>query len=99
MLGNKRFKVLCQDGQTRLGHLCGKIRRFQRVLLGTWVIISLREFQNDKVDIILKLEDNEVKRLRRMDEIVDISEDNNENNEVEIEWEQEVPKEINIDDI
>lgn len=99
VLGNKRFRVLCQDGQTRLGHLCGKIRSFQRVLLGTWVIISLREFQNDKVDIIIKLEDNEVKRLRRMDEIVDISEDNNESNEVEIEWEQEVPKEINIDDI
>ena len=34
-----------------------------------------------------------------MDEIIDISEDNNEDDEVEIEWEQEVPKEINIDDI
>tara|TARA_B100000029_G_C17259010_1_gene845597 strand:+ start:196 stop:636 length:441 start_codon:yes stop_codon:yes gene_type:complete len=102
VLGNKRFRVLCQDGQVRLGHLSGRIRSFQRVLLGTWVIVSLREFQDTKVDIILKLEDNEVKRLQRMDEIIEISEENKSNvqtDEVEIEWEQEIPKEINIDDI
>lgn len=57
MLGNGRARVLCEDKTTRIGRICGSMRKFKTKVLiesGDLVIISLREYEKDKVDIIHK---------------------------------------------
>lgn len=41
------FNVLCSDGITRLGRLSGYMKKGPRLSEGSYVIISLREFEND----------------------------------------------------
>ena len=68
-LGNKRFKVVCFDGQTRLAHLRGIIRKNQWVSTGDIVLVCLRDFQDDKVDIMVKYTPEQVRQLKSMGEI------------------------------
>lgn len=66
-LGNGRFRCLClQDGEIRLGHVRGKIRRLTRhINKDDYVIISYRDFQDDKVDILHLFKHEEVRELRK----------------------------------
>ena len=50
--GNRRFDCVLDDGEKRLAILPGRFRRFQRVGLGDVVLVSIREFEKDKVDIL-----------------------------------------------
>jgi translation initiation factor 1A len=52
--GDRRFKILCSDGKTRTGKLRGKIRKRKKswLSIGIWVIVALRDFQDEKCDII-----------------------------------------------
>ena len=59
-LGNCRFRVICWDKLERLAILRGKMRKRQWVDIGTIVIVSLREFQNDKCEIVQKFEQEQV---------------------------------------
>jgi initiation factor 1A len=52
MLGNGRCECYCYDGVTRLGHIRGKMRKKVWVSAGDIVLCGLREYQDDKVDII-----------------------------------------------
>ena len=57
MLGNGRARVLCEDKTLKIGRICGSMRKFKSKVLiesGDLVIISAREFEKDKVDIIHK---------------------------------------------
>ena len=57
MLGNGRARVLCDDKSIKIGRICGSMRKFKSKVLiesGDLVIISTREFEKDKVDIIHK---------------------------------------------
>jgi translation initiation factor 1A len=54
VLGNCRFRVICWDKKERLGILRGKMRKRQWVNRGELVLVSLREFQDDKCEIIQK---------------------------------------------
>ena len=54
MLGNGRCDVQCMDGKKRLCHVCGKMRKRVWVMVGDVVLVSLRDFQDAKGDIILK---------------------------------------------
>lgn len=99
-LGDRRFEIKCVDGKTRLGKLRGKIRKRKKtwVIVNTWVIVALRDFQDDKVDIIEVFDEEEVRRLEIMGEI-SIGEKSEEINE-NITFEEEDGKEtILIDDI
>ena len=42
----------------------------QRIRPGDWVLVSLRDFQDKKCDIILKYAEDEVRSLRQLNEIV-----------------------------
>lgn len=99
-LGDRRMKIECQDGTERIGRIRGKIRkrRSSWINAGRYVIVAFREYQDEKCDIIEMLSDDEVKRLKRMNEIVDISIEE-EDNGIEFETHEEVMEEINIDDI
>ena len=52
--GECRFKVICSDGVVRLGRLSGYMKKGPRISVGSFVVISLREFEQEqkKCDII-----------------------------------------------
>tara|TARA_B110000495_G_C22567950_1_gene342211 strand:+ start:53 stop:451 length:399 start_codon:yes stop_codon:yes gene_type:complete len=98
-LGNKRFEVNSLDGKKRIARVRGTIRRGDRILAGNYVVISLREYQDEKADIIENLRPDEVQRLRHMGEIIDINDHVENEDDVEFDYEEEVSKDVNIDDI
>jgi len=57
MLGNGRVRILCNDKVTRMGRICGKMRKYRSKVIiesGDLVIISKRDYEEDKVDVIHK---------------------------------------------
>ena len=100
--GDRRFTCICSDGNTRLGKLRGAIRKRKKswVNTGRWVIVALRDFQEDKVDIVEILDDDEVKRLEIYGELSTkvISTDNYKDDGL-IEFTNEEEVEFDIDDI
>ena len=64
-LGNCRFEVLCFDGKTRLATMCGKMRKRVFVNQGELVLVSLRDWQDNKCDIIDKYNDNDIQKFRQ----------------------------------
>lgn len=52
MLGNCRCDVRLQDGTTAVGTIRGRMRHRMWVRLNDLVLVSRRDFQDDKVDII-----------------------------------------------
>ncbi|KAJ2684247.1 Eukaryotic translation initiation factor 1A, X-chromosomal [Coemansia spiralis] len=65
VLGNGRMEVLCVDDVKRLAHIRGSMRKKVWINLGDYVLVSLREYQDGKCDIILKYTDEEVANLRQ----------------------------------
>ena len=72
ILGNARVSVNCYDGKTRMGVIRGKMRKRVWIREGDTVLVSLREFQDDKCDITFKYYDTEVRNLMIYGEIPDI---------------------------
>tara|TARA_B110000977_G_scaffold12429_1_gene15847 strand:- start:3111 stop:3584 length:474 start_codon:yes stop_codon:yes gene_type:complete len=52
VFGDGRFELMCYDKKKRLGILRGSLRRTSRINKGALVLISIREFQDNKCDII-----------------------------------------------
>ena len=63
-LGNGRFEVFCFDGKKRLAIICGKMRKRVFVNQGNIVLVSLREWQDSKCDIIEKYNESDVMKLK-----------------------------------
>ena len=70
-LGNCRFEVLCFDGKKRLATMCGKMRKRVFVNQNNLVLVSLREWQDDKCDIIEKYNDSDVQKFKQQKLIPD----------------------------
>lgn len=68
-LGNCRFEIQCFDGKTYLAHIRGNMRQRDWIQIGDIVLICLRDFQNDKVDIVLRYNYDEVHQLKSMGEL------------------------------
>ncbi len=63
-LGDGRVRgVLESDGRTILGIVRGSIRKRTRLKEGDYVLISFRDYQTDKVDILYKYFDYEIYQL------------------------------------
>lgn len=71
LLGNCRLEVSCFDGMTRLCHIRGSMRKKVWIKLNDIVLVSLREFENAKADIIYKYEIPEINFLKKEHEIPD----------------------------
>tara|TARA_B100001094_G_C17968203_1_gene688927 strand:- start:214 stop:669 length:456 start_codon:yes stop_codon:yes gene_type:complete len=69
--GNCRFDVFCFDGKDRMANLCGAMRKRKFVNLNDVVLVSLRDFQDSKCDIIDVYDDNQVHSLKDMKHIPD----------------------------
>ncbi|CDF38839.1 Translation initiation factor eIF1A [Chondrus crispus] len=71
MLGNGRCESKCFDGTTRLCHIRGKLRKKVWVNAQDIVLVGLRDYQDDKADIILKYSPDEARNLMKYGEIPD----------------------------
>jgi translation initiation factor 1A len=69
MLGNGRLEAICFDGQTRMAHIRGKMLKRVWIATGDVILVALRDFQEDKVDVIHKYSQDQAKRLKTMGEI------------------------------
>lgn len=72
ILGDCNFMVFCFDGMERLCHIRKSIRR-QTVCMGSIVLVGLRDYQDNKGDIILVYSREHVAELKRLKEIPDMS--------------------------
>ena len=63
-LGDCRFRLTCYDGIERIARLCGSIRKQSRLDVGNVVLISIRDFDETKADIIHKYTDDEARKLQ-----------------------------------
>merc|ERR1712048_1447957 len=71
MLGNGRCEVNCFDGTKRLCHIRGKMRKKVWVNQGDIVLVSLRDFQDEKGDIIVGYTPDEARNLKTYGELPD----------------------------
>ena len=62
--GNCRFDVKCFDGKDSIAILCGKMRKRVFVNMKDIVLVSIRDFQDDKCDIIDLYDDTLVHQLK-----------------------------------
>lgn len=71
MLGDARLSGMCSDGKERICKIRGSMssRRKVWISVGDYVLISLRDFQDDKADVIWKYKKDEVKALIKYGEI------------------------------
>jgi len=69
MLGNGRLHALCFDGRKRLCHIRGKLRKKIWINAGDIILVGLRQFQDDKADVILKYSPDEARMLKDQKQI------------------------------
>ncbi|KAL6721859.1 Translation initiation factor 1A [Lecanora helva] len=77
MLGNGRLEALCFDGEKRLAHIRGKLRKKMLIpsLHQVWInqgdiiLLSLRDYQDEKGDVILKYSADEARSLKAYGEL------------------------------
>merc|ERR1719478_2050589 len=60
---------MCFDNVKRLCHIRGKMRKKVWVMQGDIVLVSLRDFQDEKADIILKYNADEARNLKTYGEL------------------------------
>ena len=69
MLGNGRLEAMCFDNQKRLCHIRGKLRKKVWINTSDIILIGLRDFQDEKADVILKYTADEARQLKSRGEI------------------------------
>src|SRR5438046_7488834 len=69
MLGNGRLEALCFDGEKRLAHIRGKLRKKVWINQGDIILLSLRDYQDEKGDVILKYTADEARNLKAYGEL------------------------------
>ncbi|KAJ1502746.1 Translation initiation factor 1A [Coelomomyces lativittatus] len=71
MLGNGRLEAQCFDGSKRLANIRGKMRKKVWINQGDIILISLRDYQDTKCDVILKYSADEARNLKSYGELPD----------------------------
>jgi len=74
MLGNGRVKIMCEDGITRIGRIRGSMRQYKnKVIIKAMdlILISKRDYEDDKVDIIHKYSPEDSSLLYTENELPD----------------------------
>jgi translation initiation factor 1A len=95
MLGNGHCECKCYDDVVRLGNIRGKLRKRVWLSVGDVVLCGLREYQDEKVDIIHKYTADEVVNLKTMGEIP-FDEADQENDEPIVVEEEDEPVDIEM---
>ncbi|PAV16396.1 nucleic acid-binding protein [Pyrrhoderma noxium] len=69
MLGNGRLEAQCFDGKKRLAHIRGKLRKKVWINQGDIILLSLRDYQDDKADVLVKYNADEARSLKLYGEL------------------------------
>lgn len=69
MVGEGRLIARCADGVERLCHIRGALKKKIWIIKDDTILISLRDFQDGKADVIVKYSEQEARELRSMGEI------------------------------
>ncbi|XP_006824117.1 eukaryotic translation initiation factor 1A, Y-chromosomal-like [Saccoglossus kowalevskii] len=69
MLGNGRLEALCFDGVKRLCHIRGKLRKKVWINQSDIILVGLRDYQDQKADVILKYTPDEARNLKLYGEL------------------------------
>ncbi|ESQ33654.1 hypothetical protein EUTSA_v10009359mg [Eutrema salsugineum] len=69
MLGNGRCEAACIDGSKRLCHIRGNLHKKVWIAAGDIILVGLRDYQDDKADVILKYFSDEARLLKARDEL------------------------------
>ena len=69
ILGDGRFQCKCADGVERVAHVRGKMRKRIWLANGDIILVSLREFEPEKCDVVEKYKEKEVAKLKKAGEI------------------------------
>lgn len=72
MLGDCHIWLYCYDGQERRGKIRGSMRRKCRISPGDHVLVAYRDFSEKCVDVIHKYNDDEVRRLKKTGQLIDL---------------------------
>lgn len=108
MLGSGRVECQCFDGQQRHAHIRGKMRKKVWISQQDIVLLSIREFQPEQADVILKYHPDEARALKAQGELpenTNIAEgdkfgsDDECNFEFDNDDDEDEDEELNIDDI
>ncbi|CEP08429.1 hypothetical protein [Parasitella parasitica] len=99
MLGNGRVEAQCFDGVKRLALIRGKLRKKVWINQGDIVLLSLREFQDEKADVIQRYNPDEARQLKSYGELPDNAKINETDNNLGGEEDDEVEFDFDIDDI
>ena len=74
ILGGRRVRSVCEDGETRLARIPGKMRRRQWVREGDLIVVQPWEFQEEKANVCMRYTKTQSLYLSRtgvLQEIVD----------------------------
>lgn len=83
ILGNGRLDVQCFDGEKRLALIRGKLRRRVFIVLQDILLVSLRDFQDSKCDVLQKYTPDEARELKKYGQLPETAKINeNEGEEV-----------------
>ena len=97
LLGGSKMEVHCMDNKKRLAKVRGKFKRRVWVNVGDIILVTLREFEDDRCDIIHVFYADEAKTLKAMGEIpqdIQISEQQKlENNDLNIAFDDDKDEE------
>ena len=81
MLGNGRLEAFCFDGKTRQCHIRGKMMKKVWINKDDIVLISLRNFQDGKADVIHKYNPDEIMELKAKNHLPNKGQLNNKNDD------------------
>jgi len=98
MLGNGRLEAQCFDGEKRLAHIRGKLRKKVWINQGDIILLSLRDFQDAKGDVILKYTADEARNLKAYGELPETAKIN-ETDTYPGEGDEEVEFDFDIEDV
>lgn len=68
-LGDCNFSVFCFDGQERMCHIRKSIKRGERAEMDSIVLVGIRDFSENKGDIVYIYAKDQASELRRLREI------------------------------
>ncbi len=72
ILGGRRIRAVCADGETRLARIPGKMRRRQWVREGDLIIVQPWDFQDSKADVRMRYTKTQALYLSRKGVLPDI---------------------------
>ncbi|CEG62807.1 hypothetical protein G6F70_002822 [Rhizopus microsporus] len=99
MLGNGRVEAQCFDGVKRLALIRGKLRKKVWINQGDIVLLSLRDFQDEKADVIQRYNPDEARQLKAYGELPDNAKINETDANFGGEEDDEVEFDFDIDEI